>query len=541
MMTKFTFAIAATLLLFVLPSTAQDRGFVWQPPISTVQALAELDVISSTGASALRTPVLRDTLLFGRADSLGIVFYQELDVRYRTETELLEATPVASAQLQDAIEFSARYKSGRTFGVSHNSDTANRRSCAYFSTLQGIADRHPQNIKLYYTTPFLFKDACAGIVDIRLASAIAAKNYLRNGHQQQWPPDMGFASIGIHFNEKSFSGLRSPNSAESQARYLENTLTRIEDFDDPVPALFVNRWRDQNESTSFERDLFDRRFGVNGNNGSREARGVARGFFIGNQKVFAFDAGEERRARADWMVVLCWVILSLLSLAYIMTPRIQAMTQRYFFAHGFYCQAVAEGRETTPLASISIVMLISFAFTIVLITVARHVAFSSGFDVLAHRLPDFPQWILLKASSKSMLTILLFALLYFAVMMIQSAYLSFAARGQSRISPVQALQLQIWPRWHMILLMVLSVSLFTTSGGQIDSSKGVLLAALAVLSAVWSSGRSIHDFRRASRQTTPRAAVATVLSPSILIATTLVILLVQHRETISFLRRIFVS
>ena len=514
---------------------AQKKGFVWDPPASVQNALDDLRTIALTGATAVRTPLISDTSLFSLADSLAITFFQELGVEYLTATELLDETPTSATKLIDALKFGGKFASGRTFGLSYLADTSDPDACRYFETLGTIGREVSPESVLYYTSPYVSEDACSSTVDFRLASTIAANKFLKFGTEQSWPARLGFAGVGTYFDPASYSGLRSRHSEESQARFLENALTYIDRLGDAVPAVFIYRWRDEHEESSFETDLFARKFGVNGDSGSRESREVARGFFVGNQKVFAFDAGEEPQRPINWMVILAWIILSLLAVAYVLTPRVQSIMQRYFFAHGFYCSAVAEGRETTPLASASIILLIALSFSLVATTVVRHIAFSSGFDILAHRLPDFAAWVLLRTSVQSSLGVILISVLYFAIVLIQSAYLSIVGGAKGRIGPVQALQLQIWPRWHMIALMVLAVSAFSSSEGRITSYTGIVLAIMATTSMLWSTLRTVYDFRLASRQPVVRTFAAGLLSPSLLIAMGILFLLIREKGTVAYL------
>ncbi len=531
-------ALILVCALLVQDSQSQDVGYVWEPPPSLAEAKEELRTIASIGATAVRTPVLYEIEMFRLADSLGIRFYQELPVRYRTTTELVEASPTASSILRSAIGGGGNYRSSDTFGLAYMSNTSHERACAYFNTLAEIGRSIRSDVRLYYTTPFLEEDACKEYVDFRLASTISAGKFLKNDSVAGWPADLGFAGVGTHYDPDSFAGLRSEGSEEFQARYLEEILTAIDAVSNNPPALFVYRWRDQSRTSEFENDLFDRKFGVTGTDGSRAARDVTRGFFQGNQKVFAFDAGEQKSEPIDILVLLSWLIIASLVVVYVLTPRVQAISKRYFVAHGFYCSAVAEGRENTPLANASLVALAALSFSVIGASAIAHTSYSAGFDILTHRLPDFPRWLMLKTSSLSVLTIAVIAAVFFAIVLIQGSFLSFMSGRGRKLSPMQAVQLQIWPKWHLVVLMLLTVSLFSPAAGY-RSSSGIILSILLVISILWSTGRAAYDYYLASRQTAGRALLVTVLSPTFLLIALCLVILVRQGDTIQFLYDVY--
>jgi hypothetical protein len=325
-------------------------------------------------------------------------------------------------------------------------------------------------------------------------------------------------------------GLRTPHSPEWQARRLETQLATFVDAPPPTPpAVFVYRWQDA--SSSGEPGLPARAYGLTGPDGSVHPAGrVVRGFYTGRQQAFAFPRGPDPAEGWSGLVVLGWIVLAGIAVVFAQEPLARRTAARYFSAHGFYRDAVREGRETLPRIQPILLLCVAVAVGTTVAAVVRGVDGLPKTGAVLDVLPEqaaaaldlalaHPSWVGVGIGALGLVVLIGWSLL-----------LVLAAREWERLRIDQALMLVTWPCWPAVPLMIASLVAVAQPAGEATGILGIVCAAAVAVSGMIVV-RVLRDFATVTGVPGGIAAVLALLSPPSL--TVAAVLLVGWRAGIS--------
>ena len=326
---------------------------MWRPAAQMEKARQDLFSMKEIGVDAVRTPWLNNDALYALADSLDLVLYQDLPVQQLSATQLNHAISSTKAILDQALLQASQYTSIRYFGLSYLSDTSDEEACNYIEEIIRFSRvRYGSSNRFYYTTPFIEKDKCASSVDLVLIDTRDDSDLLSK--QERWRSahpnvPMGFASIGtwviesLNIDEPAPYGYKRTNSQEYQARYLENALTSLLDQEKQTApeVIFVYRWRDMR--TSFPSPAhnlsqpFKHTYGlISSGNTHRTSFEVVEGIYSGKKRVFALQAGTSAPEKTQWIVLLMWANVFVLSYCLCLLPKIPTHGKTLFYSTWFF-------------------------------------------------------------------------------------------------------------------------------------------------------------------------------------------------------------
>jgi len=510
-------------------SDGPTSGVVWTPPRDPRTGLATLNRMARFGVTAVRlTRPVFDGAFLARADSLGLSLYMDVPVG--------NAGDAASA-LRDTVSAvraaASRHPSIRAIGAAPRVP-GRTAVCAALDTLsQQIADG--SRLRSYYVTPLgPGSDPCAGDASLLLPDVRHVRNPV--GRWEAWREaasvPVGLGALGVWMRPGMGRGLQQPHSPEWQARRLEIQLSRFLDASLPTPpVVFVYHWQDLPASSETP-GLPTRSYGLIAPDGSvRPAGRVVRGFYSGRQEVFAFPRGQSPTDGWSGLVVLGWIVLGSIAAVFAQAPLARRTAARYFSAHGFYRDAVREGRETLPRLQPVLLLCVAVSIGIVGAAAAR------GIDVLPEtvgvleRLPEraaaaldlalaHPSWVGLAGGGLGLAVLVGWALV-----------LALAAREWEYLRIDQALMIVTWPCWPVIPLMVAGlVAVSQPPGGATGILLPVCIAAVAV--SILIVVRVLRDFAAVTGVPVGIAGLLTLLSPPALAAAA--VLLLGWRAGLSF-------
>lgn len=501
------------------------HGVVWQEPAESARAVSDVFRMSTMGIEAVRTAPVRHRDVLQLADTLQIRIYQDLPIRRLPAARLLDTLAYAERILAPLLRNARMHASARTFGLARSSDTSDSTACAYLDALAAYARRSGgAGVRVYYITQFIERDVCGHTVDFVLLEARGSRDPARL--LDRWRaahPDVpaGIASIGKWVDPDATFGLNVEGSAESQARFLEQALGRVLDHDAAAEAVFVYRWRDiEPEFPSPAYDLehpYRHTFGLFTQEGvGRPAADVVAGVYGRGQRVFAFPSGRRTRPGDPVTTMAGWVVVLILSIAYASSPRLRPMVPRYFLAHGFYREAVREGRDVLVTASTVLLVALSIAVALIWIVVLDAWRTHSAFLLVWRLLPTAVEEFIITLLAKPVLALILIAGVYAIALTIWSALLAFSSRRRYPVSSAQALMLAIWPRWPVILLMIAAMVLATLPRETAFVPSLYLIGAW-ILVMLTSTARTLYDYYSVTKVSPMRLVVGVLLNPIILL------------------------
>lgn len=520
-------------------------GVVWQQPPNLPAAAADLTRMRSMGVQAVRTsPVLSDELLT-LADTLGLALYQDLPIIQLPAQRLRDTLDYAVQLVSQMGEVAGRHSSASAIGLARRSDTSDSTACAYFSTLAEQVRRiSGGRVQVYYVSRFIESDQCGETVDFVLLDALHAPDPLQLVRRWQAAhPDIpvGIASIGSYVNDDQNEGLNVEGSPQYQARLLETWLREIfvDRSDTPPVAAFVYRWRDiqpGRPSPAFDlENPYRHAFGLFRVDGqARPAADVVSGIFSGRQNVFAFTSGPPPEADHPLSTLAGWIVLAVLGIAFASSPRLRPMVPRYFSAHGFYREAVREGRDVLLTASIVLLVCLSLAVAIIWLSVFEVWRTTPQFLLLFDMLPRGTAEFIVTILGRPILLLMLVGSIYGVGLTIWGAILAFLSRKRYPLSPAQALMLAIWPRWSVLVLMLAAMVVATLPDEYAFIPAAVLLGVW-ILVTLWAMARTLYDYATVTRVSGGRLALGFVLNPLILIVLALFVLALRYMPETMFL------
>lgn len=548
------FLLAICLLLLPAARTCAQtavsiRGVTWQAPSDYEQAARDLEKIRETGFNAVRTGVITDGRLLTLADTLGIAVYQELPLHYLSSERLRDTLNSASETLATLLVRSRSHSSARDVGILRYGETSDTLTCDAVRQLVESGRRAAApGTRFYYVSLFPTDDVCDDAVDFVLLDARDTANpadLLRRWYENHETP-AGLAAVGTWTARDATPGLRNWRSPQQQARYLEDRLREIL-IDASVPGLtgfFVYRWRDAEiklpSITRADVDPYRATYGLHtATMEERPAYEVVRGMLTGRQMTFAFAAGDVSVQEWPWQVIATWLALVLIGLVYTLSTRVRHMVPRYFRAHGFYRDAIREGRD---------LLLGSSAILLVAVSIAGGIIFSAGVeaigDLMAFRiilawLPENFVRAMASVTARPEMFLLFASAVYAALILLWVIFITAFSRLRYALGAGQVLMLVLWPRWPLIILMLAAVAAATRPVETLDQALPILIIwALWILVSLYASVRTLVDFTATSRVPIYVPLVLFFLNPLVLglIAGTFAI--IQYQPDVLFALRV---
>jgi hypothetical protein len=534
---------------FATPAAGQSvRGIVWEPPLRTDVAELDLREMHAIGVQAVRSPLLRNERLYDVADSLGLTLYQDLPFAYLAAGELRDTLRYAAQVIQEALWWAQDHPSARHFGLARLADTSDDRSCATLETMaQQFRADGPADIRVYYLTSFIESDRCAGVVDLVLLDALDTPDALAlvrawQFSQPEFVDRVGIGRLGTWvIDGRDEDGTRVPHSRSYQARYLEvhlNVLLADSLGRAPSP-VFVQSWRDrQFDRPSLGHDLsnpYAEAYGLHSLTGERRlALAVVEGIFTGRQTVFAFPPGNRPRDATPWPIVLGWCVLLLLGLAYFRYTRFQSMVRRYFFAHGFYRESVAQGREFIFGPNMLVVTALVIASGLVNSVILEAVREQPALVLLTRSLPESMVLSIVAVLGRPLTVTLVLGSVFAVGVLIWTSVLSaLSSRDRNPLLPGQVLMLVAWPRWSLLLAMLAAMVVSTLPPAE-ATGWAIALAISALLAGMGATFRTVIDYRHITRARWPKLISALAGNPFFLLALVCLYLAVRHLPRVAF-------
>ncbi|MBT8399947.1 MAG: hypothetical protein KJO98_05685 [Rhodothermia bacterium] len=516
-------ALFFSLLAFcgTLSHAQQTRiGVTWSIPDDEAAAISDLFAMWDAGITVVRTAPVTNTSLLVAADSLGIEFFQDLEVGPLPSSALVDSTDYALEALRNQFSTAERFRSARFIGLARLSDTSDPQACAYFRKLAEEIERSDVELFTYYTTPFLEADRCGEIVDGILLEARdisqSRLDAILAAAQGSMTRILGLASLGTWVDlELDKTGTLNAHSPEWQARFLEDRLTQVREQrgGSALSLVIVHRWRDPQAIDDTFRDLTQRRYGLlNGSGGPRPSYDVVRGFATGRQTVFARESGNTVEAPWTWMTIAGWLALALLGMVYASSPQMRNTIPRYFRAHGFYREAVASGRESMPAETVATLACVSIAVGMLATVFVHEISSRPVFVVVSSWLNPEVRDFVGALLDQPWTMVAVFASVYSLAAVIWTSVMSLISRAGRVLLPAQVLILIVWSQWPLLVFLVVSPAI-AGLGPDLRLQVVALMVVLALLIGVVSTVRTTLDFVSISKPAVPWLVTGLVLHP----------------------------
>ena len=508
------------------PSDSTFRGVVWRPPSAPGPALRELRRIEAMGATAVRLvgPLPADRV-FARADTLGLALFVDLPVAYVAAAALDDSLAAAEPALRRLRRQAGQHPSVRAVGLARGANTTDTTACAPLRDWTRTVRGWPSSPSTYYVTPFAAAaDQCADAVDRVLLDTRARPTPVGEwGRWRERGVAVGLGALGTWVRPDADAGLRVPHSPERQARYLEAALGAM-GTDSLAPApVFVYRWRDQGGAA-----VPGRQYGLHPVDGpARPAARVVEGFYRGTQRVFAFPNGTAPTDTPVVPLLLGWGLLGLLGGLYAQNPFVRQTFTRYFAAHGFYRDAVQEGREVGTLENPVLLGVVGGAMGLIGTLAARVAAAQTGTGLFVEALPRALQAPLATALAQPVAAGVVVGAGTVALLLGWGLLLTAVARLERPFTVAQGVMLVTWPCWPAVLGMMVAL-MAATDPPVAPGLLGLVLLLGGVATTVAVSARVLRDFGAVSEVDRPWLLVLALPSPLALLGVAATVLIFEY-------------
>lgn len=490
-------------------------GVVWAPPDAPGPALRQLSKMHRSGVQALRLSSIPKTdAVFAQADTLGLQLFVDLPVRYVSAAALSDSLNEAHPSLSRLQQLAQRHASLQFVGLAHSTNTTTPDAC---DTLREWTKKihAASRLRTYYVTPFsAASDRCEESVDATLLDTRGTRTPLH--HWRSWsnnPPPLGIGALGTWVDPGSASGLRVPHSAERQARHLEEALHSFIDSASTPSYVFTYRWEDRGTPL-----LDTRRYGLRAQtNTPRPAADVMKGFYTRSQRVFAFPSGESPTATPDTFVLLGWMLLGLLGALYARDPYARETAFRYFAAHGFYRDALQEGRDIQSAVNLLLLLAVVLSVGMIASLSARIIAVQPSTVFLLEALPLPLRDLFATGLAHPVLAGVAVGGLSLILLVSWMILLILTARTESAFSASQGLMLVIWPCWPAFGGMLLALTAATAPPFSSDLL-GLLLLIGGITTLATVTIRVLLDYQAVLAVSPIQAFILFLPSPLLLIA-----------------------
>lgn len=513
-------------------------GIVWTAPESPILASAELEQIKAAGVRHVRTGPILNRVVLDMADSLGIVLYRELPVYRFSARRLVDSTAYAADLLSALLSSAQEHVSAGPIGLAVQSDVSDPAACAYFTEVKKNQVVVPGQ-EFYYVGSFIEDDVCADAVDFVLLDAMDQSEPLSTLERwnQTQTKRAGLAAIGWWVDPDAPRGLGVDRSVEEQARSLERAITAILAAT-PVLPVFVHRWRDRTSRSGDDGavwDIYGRHYGLHDEDREpREALHVLSAFMTTGQDVFAFGSGEPAPVVFPWFILLGWILIISVAILYASSPRFRYMLPRYFVAHGFFRNAVREAREVLPIVSTVLLTIMGVAVGQIGTQVFLVLHDASVVKHVVEMLPFQAQSISIAMLDGPLLSVILIGSLALLGIAGWMGLWMIVASGKAPLLPSQALMLGVWPRWQLLILLPMAMSIHTLP---LDSAVFwiAFLIPLWIGSAFWATIRTTYDLYKITRCHKAAAVFVWFLNPVWITIMALVVLSIIYSDQAAFL------
>ena len=539
-------------LHFLSEASAQEpiKGIVWNAPSRFERAADDLIEMGSLGVEAIRTEVLQDARLYQLSDSLGLALYQDLPFDHLSSSELVASLGEAKKILETALQQAVPHPSARHFGLTAFSNTSSANSCKFLNELASYArSRFGNRFTFYYTTFFLEQELCNTSVDLVLINVLNEENFspkLERWAQAHPNTPVGLANIGTWIlssanQQEGHKGYLQRNSLEYQARFLENTFTTLfaEDTRSSPEVVFVYRWRDTRLSyPSSAHNLsqpYRHPYGIRAtDNQLRPSYNVVKGFYQEAQNVFAFTAGEPQQSKKQWVTLFMWLNFLILSIAYAYFPRFRLMARRYFTAHGFFREAIREGRELLLGPNILIFLILSSAFGLTMVVILDALRENEAFSLLLRWIPNSASFTIVALLAQPILLFIALSGAYGLLLSFWTSALSaISTRSRWTLLPGQSFMLVLWSQWPLLIAMVAAGVVHTMNQPHLTQSAFLLSGSLFLFIAA-SLFFTLRDYWHISKANPALIAISLIINPITVLFFTLIYYCIQYSDRFLF-------
>jgi hypothetical protein len=515
------------------PADSTIQGVVWHPPAARGPALRELRRIEATGATAVRLvgPLPADTV-FARADTLGLALFVDLPVAYVSAAALGDSLAAAEGPLRRLRRLAGRHASVRAVGLARGANTTDPTACAPLRTRARRVRGWASAPSTYYVTPFTAAaDRCAEAVDRVLLDTRARPRPIDALNRwQERGVGVGLGALGTWVRPGAGGGLRVPHSPERQARYLETALGRLDDAPGAPPPAFVYRWRDRAGAA-----LPTRHYGLFPADGpARPAARVVEGFYRGTQRVFAFPDGTAPTDTPVVPLLLGWGLLGLLGGLYARNPFVRQTVTRYFAAHGFYRDAVQEGRDVGTVENPVLLGVVGGAMGLIGTLAARLAAGQTETGLFVEALPRALQPLLATVVAQPAAAGGVVGAGTVTLLLAWGLLLTGVARLERPFTVAQGVMLVTWPCWPAVLGMMIAF-VAATDPPVAPGLLGLVLLVGGLATTVAVSVRVLRDFGAVSGVDRPWLLVLALPSPLVLLTVALTVTILEYEVPLRLL------
>jgi len=545
--------LALLCILLTVPTvSAQEevKGIVWQPPARFEKAKQDLIDMKNIGVEAIKTPLITDERLYAVADSLELSLYQDLPFSYLSSSELVQSVDEAQQLLESALRNASNHPSARHFGLTAYSNTGVESSCRFVTEVVNFArSRSSVNYRFYYSTFFIEQELCAADVDLVLVDVQNDQDYsekMRRWAQSHPQTPLGLANIGTWVinspsDEDKTKGYLSEHSEEYQARFLENALKEllVEPSGANPHVIFVYRWRDTRlpypSSAHNLSQPYRNPYGmISSGNQTRLAYDVLKGFYLGNQYVFAFPAGQANSSSPEWITLLVWLNILILSIAYAYFPRFRLMARRYFTAHGFFREAIREGRELLIGPNVLIFLALTSAFGLCVTVALDAFRKTEAFSLVLRWIPESISFTAVALLSQPFLLFIALAGTYGLLLSFWTSALSvISTRSRWTLLPGQSFMLVLWSQWPLLLVMIGAGVIHSMDQPQLSRMALLLVAALILLIAAGMLF-TLRDYWYISKANPAIVTVSLIINPITLFLAAVSYYCIQYADQLNF-------
>ena len=331
------------------------------------------------------------------------------------------------------------------------------------------------------------------------------------------------------------------HSQQYQARFLEQALHHIfiEDTSTKPNVVFVYRWRDTRlpfpSSAHNLSQPYIHPYGIKSSRDQgRAAYDVLRGFYMDDQYVFAFPAGQSVESENQWVTLCVWLNLLILSITYAYFPRFRLMARRYFTAHGFFREAIREGRELLIGPNILIFLTLSSAFGVCAVVLLNVFRTTEAFSLLLRWVPDSVSFTAVALLAQPLLLFIVVAGTYGLLLSFWTSALSaISTRSRWTLLPGQSFMLVLWSQWPLLLVMVAAGVINTLEQPQLTRMAVVLTVALAIVITT-GVALTLRDYWYISKTNPALVVISFILNPITLILLAVVYYCIQFSDQLIF-------
>ncbi len=522
-------------------SAASDSislGVVWAPPDASGPALRTLNRIHAAGAKAVRLTRLpsADTL-FARADSLGLRLFVDLPVAYVSAPALRDSLRQAQPTLDRLRTRARRHTSVQYVGLARYADTTVPAACSVLAEWTTRLHNASASLRTYYVTPFpAAEDQCPDAVDLTLLGTRGRPDPV--ARWRTWTTDttrIGIGALGTWVHPDAESGLRVPHSPERQARYLERAFSQLLDAGSSRPAaLFVYRWQDRTAPLPI------RHYGLYDPTGTpRPAADVVEGVYTDTQHVFAFPSGTAP-SPVPYLILLGWGLIALLAGLYAQSPFFRQTAFRYFAAHGFYRDAVQEGRDVGPIINTVLLLSATIAFGLIVVLLSRIASAAAPTGHVVAALPASLRPPLAAGLAQPGLAGLLVGGGTLLLVVGWMLGLILVARQEIPLSMAQGLMLVTWPCWPVLIALIVALVVSTRSSIP-PLVLGILVLGGGAGGIIAVTVRVLRDYRSVTNVPLPSVIGLAVISPLTVLLLGAILVVTQYDLPLLFLWRLLVQ